>query len=89
MRAVRYDAVAAPPYLTEVDAPACPDDGVVVEVRATGLCRSDWHAWQGHEEVALPHVPGHEYAGTVAEVMDEVRLAGIQIISIAADDPGG
>jgi biopolymer transport protein ExbD len=27
-------------------------------------------------------------AGTVAEVMDEVRLAGIQVISIAADDPG-
>lgn len=73
MRAVRYDAVGAPPYLAEVDDPACPDDGIVVEVRATGVCRSDWHAWQGHEEVALPHTPGHEYAGTVAEVGPDVR----------------
>ena len=68
MRAVRYDAVGALPTLVEVDDPVCPDDGIVVAVRATGVCRSDWHAWQGHEEVALPHVPGHEYAGTVAEV---------------------
>jgi biopolymer transport protein ExbD len=28
-------------------------------------------------------------AGIVAEVMDEVRLAGITTISIAADQPGG
>ncbi|GAA1907621.1 zinc-dependent alcohol dehydrogenase family protein [Lapillicoccus jejuensis] len=32
------------------------------------MCRSDWHAWTGHDPVALPHVPGHELAGTVAEV---------------------
>ena len=36
------------------------------------MCRSDWHAWQGHELVALPHVPGHEYAGTVAAVGRDV-----------------
>ncbi len=72
MRAVRYDAVGALPTLVEVEDPACPDDGIVVAVEATGVCRSDWHAWQGHEKVALPHVPGHEYAGTVAEVGREV-----------------
>ncbi|HWS37153.1 MAG TPA: zinc-dependent alcohol dehydrogenase family protein, partial [Actinoplanes sp.] len=42
-----------------------PDDGVVVEVMATGLCRSDWHAWAGHDDITLPHVPGHELAGIV------------------------
>jgi alcohol dehydrogenase len=41
---------------------------VVVEVRATGLCRSDWHAWAGHDDITLPHVPGHELAGTVDAV---------------------
>jgi alcohol dehydrogenase len=46
---------------------------VVIDVRATGLCRSDWHAWQGHEAVALPHIPGHEFAGVVAAVGEEVR----------------
>jgi alcohol dehydrogenase len=42
---------------------------VVVRVEATGLCRSDWHGWQGHDpDITLPHVPGHELAGTVEEV---------------------
>jgi alcohol dehydrogenase len=42
---------------------------VVVRVAASGICRSDWHAWQGHDaDVVLPHVPGHELAGTVAAV---------------------
>ncbi|WP_245665727.1 alcohol dehydrogenase catalytic domain-containing protein [Actinoplanes subtropicus] len=45
--------------------PTCPAGGAVIEVRATGVCRSDWHAWRGHDPVALPHVPGHEFAGVV------------------------
>lgn len=68
MLAVVYDAVGAPPRLADVPAPACPADGAVVAVRATGVCRSDWHAWRGHEPVPLPHVPGHEFAGVVAAV---------------------
>ena len=40
---------------------------------ATGVCRSDWHAWMGHDaDVELPHVPGHELAGIVAAVGSEV-----------------
>ena len=55
-----------------------PPHGVVVRVEATGLCRSDWHAWAGHDRsIALPHVPGHELAGTVAAVgADVTRLGG-------------
>ncbi|MBY9076051.1 zinc-dependent alcohol dehydrogenase family protein [Nocardioides sp. WL0053] len=68
MRAVVYSAYQAVPELAEVAAPPCPADGVLVAVRATGVCRSDWHAWRGHDPVALPHVPGHELAGVVAEV---------------------
>jgi alcohol dehydrogenase len=46
----------------------------VVAVRATGVCRSDWHGWMGHDPaIALPHVPGHELAGEVAAVGPEVR----------------
>ncbi|HZG90127.1 MAG TPA: alcohol dehydrogenase catalytic domain-containing protein [Pseudonocardia sp.] len=48
--------------------PTAPTGGVVVRVMATGMCRSDWHAWAGHEDVAFPHVPGHELAGVVVEV---------------------
>ncbi|MGI3783307.1 MAG: alcohol dehydrogenase catalytic domain-containing protein [Janthinobacterium lividum] len=68
MRAVVYDAVGATPEVRRVPRPVCPADGVVVDVVATGVCRSDWHAWRGHDPVPLPHVPGHEWAGTVAEV---------------------
>jgi alcohol dehydrogenase len=69
MRAVVYDEFGAPPAVREVPAPACPPDGVVVRVRATGLCRSDWHGWLGHDpDVRVPHVPGHEFAGEIAEV---------------------
>ena len=67
MRAVIFDAIGATPEVRDVPAPAAPDGGVVVRVRATGLCRSDWHAWVGHDDLALPHVPGHELAGVVAE----------------------
>lgn len=50
-------------------APEAPPGGVVVRVLASGLCRSDWHAWAGHDdEIVFPHVPGHELAGVVAEV---------------------
>lgn len=72
MRAIVYDRTGTPPVLREVADPVCPPDGAVVEVRATGVCRSDWHAWRGHDPVRLPHVPGHEFAGVVAQVGDEV-----------------
>ena len=52
--------------------PTAPAGGVVVRVMATGMCRSDWHAWAGHDEIAFPHVPGHELAGVVVEVGEGV-----------------
>jgi D-arabinose 1-dehydrogenase-like Zn-dependent alcohol dehydrogenase len=63
------DAVRAVPDVREVPSPSAPARGVVVRVMATGLCRSDWHAWAGHDDdVVFPHVPGHELAGVVVEV---------------------
>ena len=67
MRAVVIDAVRERPEVREVAEPTVPAGGVVVRVMATGLCRSDWHAWAGHDEIAFPHVPGHELAGVVVE----------------------
>jgi alcohol dehydrogenase len=60
--------------VAEVPPPEPAPGGVVVAVGASGICRSDWHAWQGHDaDVVLPHVPGHELAGTVAAIGDGVR----------------
>lgn len=72
MRAVSYAAYAEPPAVMDVADPSCPQDGVVIRVRATGVCRSDWHAWLGHDPVPLPMVPGHELAGTVEIVGSRV-----------------
>lgn len=69
MRAVVIESFGVLPTVRDVPEPACPDDGVVLRVTATGVCRSDWHAWQGHDsDVTLPHVPGHELAGVVVAV---------------------
>jgi len=69
VRAVQYDEFGSVPAIVEVPDPIAPEDGVVVRVAATGVCRSDWHAWKGHDDsVRLPHVPGHEFAGVVSSV---------------------
>jgi D-arabinose 1-dehydrogenase-like Zn-dependent alcohol dehydrogenase len=69
MRALVFDEYGGPLEVRDVPRPSAPEDGVVVQVRATGICRSDWHGWQGHDpDIALPHVPGHELAGVVDEV---------------------
>ncbi|RIK82954.1 MAG: alcohol dehydrogenase [Planctomycetota bacterium] len=75
MRAVVFEQFGGPLRLERVDRPSPPDDGVVIDVKAVGVCRSDWHGWQGHDPdiKRLPHVPGHELAGVVAETGRQVR----------------
>ena len=73
MRAVQFTEFGAAPELADVPEPVCPPRGAVIRVRATGLCRSDWHGWMGHDDaISLPHVPGHEFAGEIAELGSEV-----------------
>ncbi|MEU8242985.1 zinc-dependent alcohol dehydrogenase family protein [Actinoplanes missouriensis] len=74
MRAVVIDTAQTLPRVRVMPAPVAPPGGVVVRVAATGMCRSDWHGWAGHDDdIAFPHVPGHELAGVVAEVGEGVR----------------
>ena len=74
MKAVYYESFQSPVQLREVPDPVPADDGVVIEVKASGICRSDWHGWMGHDaDVQLPHVPGHELAGVVTAVGNQVR----------------
>ncbi|MGC8495362.1 MAG: zinc-dependent alcohol dehydrogenase family protein [Syntrophobacteraceae bacterium] len=75
MRAVLYEEFQKPLTLTTVPDPAPPAHGVVLRVEATGLCRSDWHGWMGHDSsiASLPHVPGHELAGVIEAVGKDVR----------------
>ncbi|MEV4759234.1 zinc-dependent alcohol dehydrogenase family protein [Micromonospora sp. NPDC049559] len=69
MRAVLFEEFGGRPEVVTVPDPVAPPGGVVVRVAATGLCRSDWHGWRGHDpDIRVPHVPGHEFAGVVASV---------------------
>jgi len=69
MRALVYRAFSAPPEIERVPDPTPTDDGVVLRVMASGICRSDWHGWQGNDpDIELPHVPGHELAGIIEAV---------------------
>ncbi|MBM9466073.1 alcohol dehydrogenase catalytic domain-containing protein [Nakamurella leprariae] len=73
MRAILIEEYGELPRVAEVPEPECPPDGAVVEVTATGVCRSDWHAWLGHDrDVRLPHVPGHEFAGVLVQLGEQV-----------------
>lgn len=74
MKAMYYEAFGQPPELRTLADPSPPDGGVVVAVGASGLCRSDWHGWMGHDpDVRLPHVPGHELAGRIVATGSGVR----------------
>ncbi len=74
MRAAIFYEFQGPIEIKEVPDPNCTDSGVVLKVEATGICRSDWHGWMGHDpDIVLPHVPGHEIAGTIVEVGKKIN----------------
>ncbi len=70
MRAVQFDEFVGQLYVAERPMPVLRPHGAIIKVEATGLCRSDWHGWMGHDDdiQTFPHVPGHELAGTIAQV---------------------
>jgi D-arabinose 1-dehydrogenase-like Zn-dependent alcohol dehydrogenase len=72
--AVVYEAFGDAPAVRTVADPTPAPHGAVIAVEATGLCRSDWHGWMGHDPDIrrFPHVPGHELAGVVAAVGADV-----------------
>jgi len=70
MKAVRFHDFRAPLEVADLPDPKLPAGGVVIRVMAAGICRSDWHAWQGHDPdiKSLPHVPGHEFSGIIEAI---------------------
>jgi alcohol dehydrogenase len=73
MRAVYFEKFQTTPEIRNVPDPTPKSHGVVIKVGATGLCRSDWHGWMGHDsDINLPHVPGHEFAGEIVAVGSQI-----------------
>jgi alcohol dehydrogenase len=73
MRAAVFESFQGNLQVQQVADPQVRPDSAIIQVEACGICRSDWHGWMGHDsDVQLPHVPGHELAGVVAEVGSDV-----------------
>ena len=70
MLALQYTQFCGSINIVALDVPQPGDDDCVIKVIAAGLCRSDWHGWQGHDPdiSSFPHTPGHEFAGEVHAV---------------------
>ncbi|WP_029423425.1 zinc-dependent alcohol dehydrogenase family protein [Alicyclobacillus macrosporangiidus] len=78
MKAARIVEHRQPLQIEEVPDPTPGPHDAVVRVQASGICRSDWHAWMGDWSwigltPELPIIPGHEFGGEVVEVGHEVR----------------
>jgi alcohol dehydrogenase len=74
VKSALFEAFGGLIEIVDVPDPAPPHGGVVLEIEANGICRSDWHAWIGHDHsIALPHVPGHEMAGTIVAKAENVQ----------------
>lgn len=58
----------------EVPAPVLQAGQVLIAVEAVGVCGSDIHMWRNNQswDVAIPVVMGHESAGIIAAVADDV-----------------
>ena len=73
MKAMYYERYGERPEIRTLPDPVPESHGVVIKVEASGVCRSDWHGWVGHDpDIVLPHVPGHELAGVISAVGKDV-----------------
>ncbi len=66
--------------LQERDKPEPGADDVLIRVHTAGLCGSDAHAYRyegGYEWIPIPRVMGHEYAGEVAAVGDNIETFAV------------
>jgi alcohol dehydrogenase len=76
MQAAVYHEFGGPIRVETIPLPICPHDGVIIRIKAVGVCRSDWHGWKGHDSDiihhGLPFVPGHEVSGIITQVGNNV-----------------
>ena len=73
-KAVLVESAGAPLTLADVDTTAPPADHVRIAVAACGVCGTDHGVVNGgFPQMSWPVTPGHEIAGTIAEVGDGVE----------------
>jgi len=66
--------------IRETPVPDCPAGGVLVNVRACGICSADAKmVTEGHRSLVYPRILGHEIAGIVAESRIEIFKPGDRV----------
>ncbi len=73
MRAMQVPAAGEPLEAVEVPVPEPGPEEVRVAVDACGICYSDHYVREGSSSVDYPRIPGHEVAGRVDAVGDDVE----------------
>ncbi|KAJ3339502.1 hypothetical protein HDU93_008216, partial [Gonapodya sp. JEL0774] len=74
MKALVLREIGKPMAVEEVPVPTCGPNDVLVKVEATGVCHTDeFFARIGFPGMPLPHILGHEGAGTIAQVGSAVK----------------
>ena len=73
MRALQVDRIRKPMVLRDIPVPEIGEDDALVRVSSSGICRTDWHLWNGDWtwlgiELQLPIVLGHEIGGIVERI---------------------
>lgn len=66
--------------IREIPIPACPEGGVLVRVKACGICSSDTNmVKKGHPALICPRIPGHEIAGFITESRSKIYKKGDRV----------
>ena len=86
MKAAVYREFGGPIRVEDVPVPHAPPGGVVVEVKATGVCRSDWHGWKGHDsdiaDHGLPFTPGQYMTEIIILVVCDQRRCDCHLTTV-------
>ena len=75
-KTMKAAVVEKPNVLTikQVPVPEISDGEVLIKVKYTGICGTDWSIFTGkYSADKLPLIPGHEFSGTVAQVGSKAR----------------
>src|SRR5690625_1099146 len=78
MRAAVVREANKPLVVDDMPDPSPGPDDAVLKVEAAGICRSDWHGWQGDWKwiglgLELPAILGHEFGGEIVELGANVQ----------------
>ncbi|KAI5968657.1 hypothetical protein CANMA_002092 [Candida margitis] len=88
-KAVIFETNGGPLNYTDIPVPQIKSNEILVNIKYSGVCHSDLHAWKGDWQIPykLPLVGGHEGAGVVVGVGENVQgwaigdLAGVKLIN--------